>query len=174
LTNGCASACPSSGARLPRARSRSGAGDGGRQGRWSTATVSDSDGERRRRTAGVECRRVVHPSSGVAMLSSLRRELALAVVIATCVAPAASAQAAPAGAADSAVRVTLKDGSVIYGTLLRRDADSVVVQGDAGRYAVAASFVADVRRAGAARVGADGHREYWPPNANATRMFFGP
>lgn len=97
----------------------------------------------------------------------------LALAVTACTRPAA-AQGAPPAHADSAVRVTLRDGSVIYGRLLRRDADSVVVESTAGRHAIADASVADIRNAGTAHAGADGTTEYWLPNPNATRMFFGP
>jgi hypothetical protein len=112
------------------------------------------------------------------MHPALGRGLAIAAIAiggaaAARVSPAA-AQGEPPGRPDSTVRVTLRDGSVIYGRLLRRDADSVVVQGDAGRHAVATSSVVDIRNAGTAHAGTAGSPEYWLPNANATRMFFGP
>lgn len=75
---------------------------------------------------------------------------------------------------DSTVRVTLRDGSVLYGQLVRRDADSVVVVGAAGRHAVAASVVTDIRNAGTEHRDASGNPEYWLPNTNATRLLFGP
>ncbi|MCC7196072.1 MAG: hypothetical protein IT356_11000 [Gemmatimonadaceae bacterium] len=80
-------------------------------------------------------------------------------------------QAAPR---DSTVRVTLRDGSVLYGQLVKRDADSVVVLGAAGRHAVAASFVTDIRNAGTEHRDASGKPEYWLPNTNTTRLLFGP
>lgn len=76
---------------------------------------------------------------------------------------------------DSAtVSVRLVDGSVVYGVLAHRDADSVVVIGSAGRMAFAMSRVRDVRPAGVAHRRLDGSSEYWYPNANTTRLFFAP
>jgi hypothetical protein len=72
------------------------------------------------------------------------------------------------------VSVVLSDGSTMYGRLERRDADSLVMVGAAGRVAVAITNVRTVRDAGEARRRGDGSTEYWFPNANSTRLFFAP
>jgi hypothetical protein len=74
----------------------------------------------------------------------------------------------------SNVAIRLSDGSLVYGSLERQDADSVVVVGAGGRHAYPTAAIRDLRAAGVARVQADGTTEFWYPNANATRLFFGP
>jgi hypothetical protein len=98
------------------------------------------------------------------------------LVFAAAVARAACAQAPalkpqPVGAN---VSVRLTDGSQVFGRLDRMDADSVVITGAGGRHAYAVGAVREVRSAGAAHANADGSTEYWLPNANTTRLFFGP
>jgi hypothetical protein len=75
---------------------------------------------------------------------------------------------------DSNVAVKLSDGSQIFGRLVRRDVDSVVVLAAAGRLAFSSVTVTDIRDAGRKRVDANGKAEYWFENANTTRLFFGP
>ena len=72
------------------------------------------------------------------------------------------------------VSATLRDGSTIYGRLDRMDADSLVIVGSAGRLAIAVANVRNVRNAGVEHKTNDGAAEYWYPEANTTRMFFGP
>jgi hypothetical protein len=75
---------------------------------------------------------------------------------------------------NSNVAARLRDGSLVYGRLERIDAESLVVVGAAGRQAYPVSMVRDVRDAGVAHVQSDGSTEFWYPNANSTRLFFGP
>jgi hypothetical protein len=72
------------------------------------------------------------------------------------------------------VSVRLTDGSAVYGQLTRIGMDSVVLTSLGGRQAYAASSVKSVRNAGEARTSDDGTVEYWIPNSNTTRLFFGP
>lgn len=76
--------------------------------------------------------------------------------------------------AEATVAVTLRDGSTVYGTLVRQDGDSVIVQAAMGRMAFAVASIRQLRPAGTVRTRADGTTEYWFPNANTTRLFFGP
>ena len=75
---------------------------------------------------------------------------------------------------NAVVAARLRDGSTIYGRIERQDADSLVIVGSAGRMAIAVSNVRDVRGAGVAHQTSRGTTEYWYPNANDTRLFFGP
>lgn len=75
---------------------------------------------------------------------------------------------------DATVAVTLRDGSTVYGKLVRQDGDSVIVQAAMGRMAFAVASIRQLRPAGTARSRADGTTEYWFPNANGTRILFGP
>ena len=74
----------------------------------------------------------------------------------------------------SNVAVRLHDGSLVYGVLERQDDDSVIVNTVTGRLAVAVGAISSLRDAGVAHVRADGSTEYWYPNANSTRLLFGP
>jgi hypothetical protein len=96
-------------------------------------------------------------------------------LVAVLFAPAVVVAQDAAPRADAAnVAVHLKDGSFLYGHLERRDADSLVIVGASGRIALPAASVRAVANAGAAHATASGATEYWFPNANATRLFFGP
>ena len=100
---------------------------------------------------------------------SIARPLAL-LLMALLLPPRASAQAP----ADSNVVLHLRDGSVVYGRLVRLDADSVIVLSAAGRLAIGRASVREVRDAGAAHHKADGSVEYWFPNPHASRLYFAP
>lgn len=76
--------------------------------------------------------------------------------------------------ADIDVAVTLRDGSLVYGRLERQDADSVVVVAAMGRMAFGVASITRLQAAGTAKKRSDGTTEYWYPNANSTRLLFGP
>jgi hypothetical protein len=90
------------------------------------------------------------------------------------VAVQAGAQRSAGGPDSGNVYVKLLDGSAMYGRLERSDRDSVIIVGGNGRLAFATPNVRTVSNAGAAHVTDDGATEYWFPNANSTRLFFGP
>ena len=99
---------------------------------------------------------------------------AVAVAPASAQADARPAQRLQQRPANSNVAVRLRDGSILYGRLERQGGDSLVIVGAAGRVAIATVNIADVRNAGDAHESSDGSIEFWFPNANSTRLFFGP
>ena len=72
------------------------------------------------------------------------------------------------------VSATLRDGSTIFGRLERMDADSLIIVGSAGRMAIAVANVRELHNAAIEHKTKEGLTEYWYPEANTTRMFFGP
>ncbi len=72
------------------------------------------------------------------------------------------------------ISATLRDRSTIYGRLERMDSDSLIIVGSAGRIAIAVANVRELRNAGIEHKTKEGTTEYWYPEANTTRMFFGP
>lgn len=96
------------------------------------------------------------------------------VLLVAALSASAGAQATAQLPPGTNVVVHLADGSTMYGRLERADADSVVLVGPAGRVAIPRISVKELRNAGEAHRKDDGTTEYWFPNANTTRLFFGP
>jgi hypothetical protein len=104
----------------------------------------------------------------------------LGLVLAGLMLPAGSALAQASAKAlkplppNTNVAVRLSDGSQVYGRLERLDDDSLIIVSLAGRQAYPVGAVKAFRDAGVAHKRADGSMEFWYPNANTTRLFFGP
>ncbi|MBI3792919.1 MAG: hypothetical protein HY275_18840 [Gemmatimonadetes bacterium] len=71
------------------------------------------------------------------------------------------------------VQLKLRDGSTMFGTLVRADNDSLVLDAIAGRMAFARHDVSEVVPA-RVHITQDGTMDYWFENPSATRMLFGP
>jgi len=72
---------------------------------------------------------------------------------------------------DHVQRVTLKDGSTIFGRIVSVNADTVTFESGAGRIQLAAGAIRGIKTIAQADLR---EGEYWFPNPNSTRLFFAP